>query len=1820
MNQLLITKMTYQQHSPPDSSEQESPSGDSPQPRPPRFWLRSLLILTLLVAGGGIAYGWYFIYYRLSPTVAESLSKLLSRPVEIGEVEAVSFSSLRFGESVIPPTEDTPETATVSAIEVDFTLFQLFTQQTLELDVTLIKPDIQVKQTVTGEWITTELTEQPPGFLEIKLNTLDAEDANIALSPRNEAGNLQSPVKFTLPEFNSEFLEDNQRIPFQLNNLSVVNGEGNVDIKGESRPEAGEVDLKVTTDQLAIGELARLVTSPVDILAGTLALDAEVNLSLDGNLPTFQGTANLNSVTAKVEQLSQPFTNTNAEIRLAEQDIIFEEFTTKLGDVSAIAQGKINLETGYDLNAEIQPTAIANLLKAADLEASEIPISGKVKANIAITGGLENPQFDITAESTESTKIDQINLQRFQSKVSVNGNNLAIENFQATPQTGGEISAQGKVNLTEAQTVDLDVQLKDISGEMIRPYQPDLPSDLGILNASGEITGSFNDWKNLEVDGTANLDIAAGSVSIPKLNLSDARLQAQLNLNQLKPEKLSNQVPPQFQEPVSGKFNLDANLADFSPEKLRLTGQGELNVPNGNLAATEITFQDGQLNANLNLTDIPLALIAPETPPQLQNELLSAQFQVRADVGEFDLNKIQGTGSGSITIDGSSSAQVSLENLRLNQGNWQGDVDVNNLKIAQFVSDLPSQLDNALISTQLSLQGTLAEVSPQNINVQGRGEISQISGGSITANVIRLQDGNFNLVATPKNISLSQLSDQLQGSVGGEVIVEGNLENLTPAGITAQGNLNFPQGLSVIENPLTARLRWTGQEVLIEEAEAENFFAEGTIALNLNQQGTEIVKQINLTVDAEQLDLSRLPLPTSEAVGKIDVQGFANIAGNITGTPTQPQAQGEILLQNFAVERFVFDPQMTGSVQVNPEQGVNLDLTGNTETPDRIQLALSSPQADNLLPLTPQSFLVKRDRAVAEGNREGDALAINIQNVPLDLLKEFAPLPPEFAQQPASGELIADLTLSLNNYAVRGEIALDNPSLGRFNSDRASLNFTYLDNLFTVSQATLIQQESEYRASGRVNFSDPTPDFQANLNIQQGRIQDIVDALQVFDISDFQENFTTPNYGDANDLDVASINIENQPLETQLRRFSEIQALLAQLHLEKNGTTVIPPLAAAEGNFTGNVNVEGSSFNLEDIIGEFRLAGEAWQWGPYEAQTVTAEGSLNNGIITLLPIRLASGDSFVNLSGTFGGENQSAQLQVNQIPIALLQQIIELPEFIGVSGFVNGTATVAGTPNNPTARGELTVAEATLNETPVNSIEGSFSYNNSQLNFFAEGLLTADSDPLTLVGDLPYQLPFVEIPPPSENLNIEISLQDEGFKLLDVISDGQLKWQGGKGNVNLAISGPFQPENFQFEQLTAEGSVTLANAKIATATLPQPLTDIDGRIEFNFNQLNIQQLNASLGGGDITATGGLALFNRNVVPEKTIDIDLQNIALNLPDLYQGDISGNLNIGRTAIEPEIRGDITAANGEVILAATETQASPEESDMSNIGFSNLDIILGENVKVVRQPILNFLANGSLTLNGTLANLRPQGTINLQRGRVNLGTTQFRLAKGYEQTATFIPFQGFDPTLNLRLVTSVAETSGNLYDDPATVGFNKGINTTPGTLQSVEVAALVQGRASELQPRQLAADRNIITLSSDPNRSETEILALLGGGLTNGLGQGNTAFGLANLASSALLSPFQNTISDALGLSEFRIFPTLIPTETEDGEESSDSTLGFGAEAGVEISDQFSLSVLTIFNADQTFQYSARYRLSDHILLRGSTDLSDNDSLTVEYESRF
>jgi translocation and assembly module TamB len=404
------------------------------------------------------------------------------------------------------------------------------------------------------------------------------------------------------------------------------------------------------------------------------------------------------------------------------------------------------------------------------------------------------------------------------------------------------------------------------------------------------------------------------------------------------------------------------------------------------------------------------------------------------------------------------------------------------------------------------------------------------------------------------------------------------------------------------------------------------------------------------------------------------------------------------------------------------------------------------------------------------------------------------------------------------------------------------------------------------------------------------------------------------------------------------------------------------------------------------------------------------------------------------------------------------------------------------------------------------------------------------------------------------------------------------------------------------------------NATLKAQALPEPLTNVTGRVLFDLDRIRVESVQGQFSGGTITA-GGTIPISQPVAQETPLTVNIGELAINLKGLYRGGVQGNVAVTGTALAPRIGGQVNLFDGQVSLeeriAATEGSGAGsggETNPNSSTEFNNLQLTLGKGIQITRAPIANFTANGTLTINGPLDNLRPDGTIQLERGQVNLFTTQFRLARGYENTARFFPSQGLDPVLNVRLVALVTEAiQRRLPTDPLSAEIRDVPATGFGSAQTVRVQAKVEGVASQLS--------DSLELTSTPARSKTEIVALLGGSFVDTLGRGDSTLGLVNLAGSALLGNVQNVIGDALGLSEFRLFPTTI---TDDKRRTS--TLGLSAEAGVDVTRNLSVSLLKELTTDQPLQYSLRYRLNDQLLLRGSTDLSGDSRAVLEYDKRF
>lgn len=1208
-------------------------------------------------------------------------------------------------------------------------------------------------------------------------------------------------------------------------------------------------------------------------------------------------------------------------------------------------------------------------------------------------------------------------------------------------------------------------------------------------------------------------------------------------------------------------------------------------------AAGQLT--NDQWQATVQASNVQLGRVT-EVPPAIQAPI-SGTFNVAGSTASFQPDQIQATGSGRLNVAGGT---VTASNIQLAQGRWRAQVSASGVQLGNLVS-LPPQFQGALTGS-FTVAGTTTAFQPNQIQAIGSGSLN-VAGGTVTASNIQLAQGRWQALVNASQVQLARFSEQLQGQLNGQLRVAGTVDSFNLADVRAVGDLRFSQGIGPVQQPLTATVGWTGDRVIVEQATAPNLRASGLIFAQVTPSGVPEVTELNLNVQAQDYSLQDLPFELPAAV---NLAGSANFVGNITGTLTAPNVVGALQLQNLAVNDLAFAPQLTGNVELTDAEGLQLNVSGGS---DQIALNLDTENR-------PVSFLVRRDAAIARGRSVGEDLAVNIENFPLAALN-LAPDLPILGNAPVSGQLTGDLTVNPTTLAAAGNIAIAQPTIGTLTGNQFVGQIQFADGTGTLTGGEFIQGDSRYAFAGSLTQTPTGPEFDAQVDIANGQVQTVLTALRFFDLADFQRGLEPPTYADAATLNTTPVGIPDAPILTQLRRYSEITTLLQQQRQQRQDASPLPELAEFQGIFSGTVAVSGS---LPDgVTANFDLQGQDWQWGDYNANQVIAQGSFEDGVLTLLPLRIQSDDSLLAFTGQIGGAEQSGQLQVTNFPIATLTDFVDLP--VDVTGQLSGSATLAGTIENPQAIGELELSAGTLNQRPVESATASFSYANARFNI-GSNVIVAGPEPITLTGSIPLQLPFATVAPDSDQINLDINVQNEGLALINLLTDA-VAWQGGEGQVRLQVSGTTQ-------EPVATGIATINNATITAQALPEPLTDVTGTINFNLDRIQVNNLQGNFSRGNVVAQGVVPIFS-NFSPTdpdfgNPLTINLNQLTLNLAGLYRGGANGNVIVTGNIFNPVVGGEVTLAQGEISIpeengngavpvAATPVGTTQEGTTVPE--FNNLQLTLGNGVAVTRPPIVNIEATGSLNINGALNDLRPDGVVRLRRGGVNLFTTQFVLARGYEHTATFRPNQGLDPQLDIRLISRVPEVtrtrvaatplSGDVIDTESPT-----LSTDLGGFETVRVQADVQGPASQLFDN--------LELTSSPSRSESEIVALLGGSFIDTLGRGDSVLGLANIAGTALLGNFQSAVTNignTFGLSELRLFPTV---GTESG--GRNSALELAAEAGVDVSGNLSVSLLRVLTSDDPTRIGLNYRLNEEFRVRAATDLTGDTRAILEYENRF
>lgn len=242
------------------------------------------------------------------------------------------------------------------------------------------------------------------------------------------------------------------------------------------------------------------------------------------------------------------------------------------------------------------------------------------------------------------------------------------------------------------------------------------------------------------------------------------------------------------------------------------------------------------------------------------------------------------------------------------------------------------------------------------------------------------------------------------------------------------------------------------------------------------------------------------------------------------------------------------------------------------------------------------------------------------------------------------------------------------------------------------------------------------------------------------------------------------------------------------------------------------------------------------------------------------------------------------------------------------------------------------------------------------------------------------------------------------------------------------------------------GRLELENAGVAYADLPNGLSDIHGRLVFNQDRLQVEQLSAHTGGGTIDI-GGFVSYAQGV--SFNLTASGRDLRLRYPPGVSTVADASLALTGSAQSALLAGTITITRfgvnpqfdfGPYLARARESVAAVAPDSVAS--RLRLDIQVASRPELQVETSLGRVSGDiDLRLRGTVARPAVLGRVSIVEGNVSIYGTQYRIQRG---DITFASPVGIEPVLDIQASASVRS-----YD--ITLGFHGPINKLSTTYRS-------------------------------------------------------------------------------------------------------------------------------------------------------------------------
>ncbi|MGB6169001.1 MAG: hypothetical protein WBF52_15555, partial [Geitlerinemataceae cyanobacterium] len=1225
---------------------------------------------------------------------------------------------------------------------------------------------------------------------------------------------------------------------------------------------------------------------------------------------------------------------------------------------------------------------------------------------------------------------------------------------------------------------------------------------------------------------------------------------------------------------------------------------------NGGTVDADTKLRDGAIDLVANSSNISLNSIVPDLSANVA--LIDSTLDLSASTNTL-LSAVDSQDFSAID------ARVNAQ-LAVNEGTVNANIFANS-----------GQLEIAATTTQFSLNSIAPEIPlavtvfDSQINAStgindlvAAAQTQDFSQLEPTANArvrLGIAEGIVNTTADLNNgewqtsIDASQLNTlALLSATGQKIPPNTNLPPLN-AQIDLAGSLDSLLALRTVPVRVNNVAVQLGQEFLS---------TEGSIVLS-NPTTTPDVASVNLNV-ATRYNTQTLPLETliaAASFGQASLPDTVNINGaiefdgrlrgqNLISNPLAPgnvNLTGNLALNNFRFNEIAFEPRLAGDVVVQSGEEISLNLRGNRDViAARLEPCTRGDAC--FAPYLPTSFELRQGELpiLARGQRRGDVLNVELDNFDLALLN-IAPATEAGIEGEIGGTASAEVAVNLFTLETEGRAQLLNPSLGYLQAENFTGEFSYRNGVAQLENSQFQLGESLYQAEASIafdidkllagNFDLAASPIQGRI-VADGRVQDLLTVAQFFTLEDLQRGITSPVYLSAENLNLPSVGLPNRSLTAQLNLFAQINYLL-QKQAAQIQTATIPTQLDIEGGYNADISFGGTVGNPNANF-DFQAENWLWQTQPdavvveetvrresvgqiIEIDRIVARGSLENGTVTVNPALVEVEGTTASFAGQASPTAQSGQLRVENLSLETIGKFAAIPE--GAEGNINLAANLGGTRENPQVGGEVNFVDARWQGQPLDSFVGEFSYDDDLFQFasVAPNYIQATAT-----------VPFPPTPETNDRISVNVNVGTEATQLLPLFTNGQVEWLAGDAQLGLQATALLDLEGDVVSRLLttldAQGAVVLDEARLKTPYFKEELT-LDGAIAFDPSRISVANLVGNFGGSDLQVTGELPTF----IPV-TVDNPL-TLALNgeeggeldIDGLFRGEVAGKIQVTGAVISPVISGEIAVAEGRAIVptgGGGETTLvaadSPSESTPAIVPeFDNFTLTIGDNFNVEKAPILNVRVQGQVKVNGTLADLQPDGKFQLTRGVISLfdvggieggfngsSNNRFFVTRNHPQAIEFLPSQGlFNPNLNLQLGTIVFEDRRSRLRDRSETEVPAPEVIPTLRPEQIRIQVNVEGTAQELIMAMSDTSNfnsDAVTLTSVPQRSESAIVALLGNQIFTSLEeiaelQGDELVQFAFLrfvvqpyADNLLfdIEDFVSNVGQKVGLQDLRVFP--------------------------------------------------------------------------------